>query len=174
MDWIKEVVEKANNAVLNDSRTSYTKEGMGTTLVGVLLSNNKTYCFHLGDSRLYAYYDELICMTQDHTFAYELLKAGDLNEMEILNHPKRNSLTNALGIWSKYYVDINVIKEGYKYLVLCSDGLSSYVSKDLITQTLLSEQSVIDKVDSMIMQANLKGGYDNITVIIIENNGGVK
>ena len=110
-EWIKKTINEANEAILKDAMTSHHKQGMGTTLVGTLINRENTIIFHLGDSRLYAYYDEFVCLTQDHNYARDLMRNGELDEEVINTHPKRNQLTNALGIWSNYTIDINKIKK---------------------------------------------------------------
>ncbi len=171
-EWIKQTVNQANEAILLDALTSHHKEGMGTTLVGALISDVSTIIFHLGDSRVYAYYDELICMTQDHNYARDLLKEGVLNEVDIQRHPKRNSLTNALGIWKKYSIDINKIDSSYRYLMLCSDGLYGYVEEKEMINVLKSQLPLTQKISVLIDEANKNGGYDNITLIIVDQVGG--
>lgn len=175
IEWIEESIQLANDKVYMDSLTSRSKHGMGTTLVGVLKNDCGVYVFHLGDSRVYAYYDELICLTEDHNLAADLIKSGELSEEEALNHPRGKALTNALGIWSKYNVDINKIRKDFTYVMLCSDGLHGFVSEDVISHILLDQTlSLRNKVKALINAANLSGGYDNTTVVLIEggaNNG---
>lgn len=174
-DWILKVVEDANNAIYENSLTSRSRHGMGTTLVGILKTHDNTYVFHLGDSRLYGVYeDEFICLTEDHNLAADLIKSGEMKEEEALAHPRAKALTNALGIWSKYHVDINKIKGGYTSLMLCSDGLYGYVSENTILHVLNQKDETKNKVKRLIELGNQNGGFDNITVIILEEDGGLQ
>jgi len=171
-EWICNIVRKANEAIYLDSLTSKKKHGMGTTLVGVLITPVKTYVFHLGDSRLYGVYeDELICLTEDHNLAADLIRSGEMSEEEALAHPRAKALTNALGIWSQYRVEINIVKHGYESLLICSDGLYGYVSEQTILDVIKSENNIENKVEQLINISNLNGGFDNITIILIENGG---
>ncbi len=167
--WIRDSIALANDTILQEGYTSLKKRGMGTTLVGVLINPQSTICFHLGDSRLYAYYDEFVCMTQDHNLAYDLLKSGEMSEEEVANHPKGNALTNALGIWSRYSIDIQTIRRDYQYLLVCSDGLHSMVLEDEIEKILIDTCKVEDKVECLIQKAMEHGGSDNITAVVVEN-----
>lgn len=171
--WIEEIVKKANETIYLDSLTSKKKHGMGTTLVGVLCTPVRTYIFHLGDSRLYAVYEnEFVCLTEDHNFAADLIHSQQMSEAEALRHPNAKALTNALGIWSKYRVDINVIKEDFSYLLLCSDGLYGYVNEDLIHEIIINNEiSIQTKIETLIQMSNTSGGYDNITAILLEKGG---
>ena len=100
-----------------------------------------------------------------------MLKRGELSEEEAAVHPNRNMLTNALGIWDTVRIDINKIKNDYKALLICSDGLHGYVSESIIRDILESKRSVEDKVRMLIDKALLAGGYDNVSVIIVEQAG---
>lgn len=166
--WIKESVDCANEAILKEAKNADEYEGMGTTLVGVLVTNELTYLFHLGDSRVYMLKnDKLSLLTQDHNLASDLLKAGEINEEEASNHPKGALLTNALGIWEHANVEINCIKNDYQLLLICSDGLHGYVAKDDIYHVLMSSDDLTTKVDKLINQSKLAGGFDNISIILI-------
>lgn len=171
--WIADTVHTANERIYNDSLTSRKKHGMGTTLIGIMLVEEKTYMFHMGDSRVYGFYDDMVCLSEDHNLAADLIKSGELSEEDALKHPKGKALTNALGIWSQYRVDINKIKEDYHYLLLCSDGLHGYVSEEVIEQ-IVSDISLTlnDKVEALINAALQAGGYDNVTVVILDMDGG--
>lgn len=172
-NWLNDIIRKANDRIYNDSLTSRKKHGMGTTLVGVLMTDHNTYIFHMGDSRIYGFYDDIICLTEDHNLAADLIKSGELSEEEALKHPKGKALTNALGIWSQYRVDINRIKADYHYLLLCSDGLHGYVSEKVIEHIINDATlSLNEKGEALINAAIQTGGYDNITVIILDKTGG--
>ena len=172
-EWIKQIVHKANEAIYTDSLTSKKKHGMGTTLVGVLITPEKTYVFHLGDSRMYGVYDtEFVCLTEDHNLAADLIRSNEMSEDEALHHPNAKALTNALGIWNKYRVDINIVKEDYDALLLCSDGLYGYVNEDIILNIIHSETKIEEKVHALIQVSNATGGFDNITAVLIERKGG--
>lgn len=168
--WILDSVAAANDAIYEDSITSRKKQGMGTTLVGVLISANATFVFHLGDSRLYALYSKLVCLTTDHNLAMDLMKSGEMSEDDAFAHPQGRALTNALGIWSEYKVDISKIEEKYHSILLCSDGLHGFVEEKVIEDILKSSSEIEDKVQQLIESANSVGGYDNVTAVLIEED----
>ena len=56
-------------------------------------------------------------------------------------------------------------------MIICSDGLHGYVSEAIIREILESKRSVEDKVRMLIDKALLAGGYDNVSVIIVEQAG---
>lgn len=166
--WLNHEISHCNDVIFAQAATSKKYYGMGTTLVGAIVTHDHTYVFNAGDSRAYAIYDELVLLTEDHNLFQELLHSGALNDEEIKRQPKRNVLTNALGIWDKTKVDIFVIKPGYTNLLLCSDGLHAYVDEEKIEDVLCLETSCEDKVKSLIQLGLDAGGYDNISVVLFE------
>lgn len=170
-NWILDVSSYCNDVIFEKSKTTKKYNGMGTTLVGALIHQNQTYIFNIGDSRAYAMYNDLVCLTQDHNFMHDLIARGEMTLEEAQNHPKRNALTNALGIWDRVRVDIEVINPAYSLLMLCSDGLYGYVHEEIMSEVLTSGQSCPEKVNQLIQYALDTGGFDNISVILVEKAG---
>lgn len=171
-DWIQSTLNKANDAIYHESIHSQNEKGMGTTCVGILITNGFSYIFNVGDSRIYAdYQDGLIQMSEDHSVVARLLKNGEITEEEAKNHSQKNTLTNALGIWNVFQIDINKIDSNYRYILLCSDGLHGYVDHEEIKSIVENEYDVQAKVEMLIESAKIAGGFDNCTVIVLENDG---
>lgn len=170
--WIRRYLNRANDEILRSSRNNPSQKGMGTTCVGFIRTNRASYIFNVGDSRLYAdYSDGLIQMTEDHSVIAQLIREGKLTEEQAKTHAQRNTLTNALGVWSVFRIDTNKIQSNYKYVLICSDGLHGYVShKDIQTIVESKDYSLVDKVGALILKATRAGGYDNCTVILLEND----
>lgn len=166
--WLKETIQEANDLIFMQSTKSMEQKGMGTTCVGVIHTIDQTYIFNIGDSRIYGIYDnEFVCLTEDHSFVQDLVKAGELTQEQAKNHPNRNMLTNALGIWDNVKIDINKIKEGYEILLICSDGLHGYVSEEQIFAILSSRYDIRHRVYKLIDASKNAGGYDNVSVIVL-------
>lgn len=167
--WLMDVIMEANDIIFTRAACHEDTVGMGTTMVGVIYCNQTTYVFNVGDSRTYGLFeDDFLCLTEDHTYIAELLKRGDISEEEAKTHPNRNMLTNAVGVWDQVKVDISKIKDDYLSLLICSDGLHGYVEEDLIQHILRSRHSTQAKVDMLIQAALDAGGYDNVSVIVLE------
>ena len=112
----------------------------------------------------------MIQMSEDHSVIAQLMKEGKITSEEAKTHAQRNTLTNALGVWHVFRVDTNKIESNYKSLLICSDGLHGYVEHDKIFSVIQNKKlSVPKKVDTLISMAIDAGGYDNCTVIVIEN-----
>lgn len=172
-DWVHEQLNRANDSIYLESMKNKKERGMGTTCVGMIFARNSTYIFNVGDSRLYAYYsDGLIQMSEDHSVIAKLIREGKITPDEAKTHAQRNTLTNALGVWRVFRIDFNKIDSNYRFVLLCSDGLCGYVSFEEIQAIVETDDLTLkEKVNGLISRANQAGGYDNCTVILLENEG---
>lgn len=169
--WLKKTIQEANDLIFTQATRDIKQKGMGTTLVGTLLCAHETYIFNVGDSRMYGLYaDDFLCLTEDHSYIADLLKKGEVSEEEAQHHPNRNVLTNALGIWNEVRIDICKIKRDFVSLLICSDGLHGYVEEQKIKAELETKKAVKDKVETLVQFALDAGGYDNVSVIVIEKD----
>ncbi len=174
--WLLYHARKANDAVFSKSVTKKEYYGMGTTLVGILISKVGYFSINIGDSRAYAYnlFDEFYCLTVDHTLVRDMLNHGEITVEEMKNHPKKNVLTNALGIWNDVRADIQQIHDEVKIFLVCSDGLHSYVEESRIVEILKDENlSLQKKCKRLLNSALFAGGPDNITILLVETEGGL-
>ena len=162
-------VEYANMIVYEKSKENDELNGMGTTLDVCLIYNNKVFIGHVGDSRVYRIRKNIIRkLTTDHSYVEKLVKEGTITKEEAYNHPKKNMLMKALGCNS--LVEPDVICKGFlkdDILLMCSDGLTNMLRDNEIYNLLLNNPN--NPEDALINNANDLGGYDNITVIIIDN-----
>lgn len=170
-EWIHNEASLCNDQIFTKSTENKDFAGMGTTMVGCIINQQDTYIFNIGDSRAYALYEGLVCLTQDHNLYQELLNSGQLDPQQAKHYPKRNVLTNALGIWNSVRVDVEVIKASYSLLLLCSDGLHAYVPEEEIAGILTEPNSLDEKAEQLVQVSLLAGGYDNISLIIIDKEG---
>lgn len=156
-------INKANNA-----RGLREGKGMGTTIVGCwyLPEKKMSVIFNVGDSRAYSYHkQELTQISTDHSLL-QLWKdkcfEGD--------KPSANVLTKALGPYPEVAPDVSLYpaKKGEK-LLLCSDGLTTMVSDEKILDMLIQFERDPEKLpEQLVIEANLAGGEDNISIIIID------
>lgn len=166
-DWIRKTMNKVNDSIYTKSMWNRKNRGMGTTAAGVLVCTLGTYIFNAGDSRVYALYsDGLIQMSEDHSYVQSLVNENKITEKEARVHEKRSALTNALGVWRTFRLDVNKIKSNYQALLVCSDGLHGYVNERAILQVLESSLSLKQKAGMLIELADRTGGFDNCTVVV--------
>lgn len=167
IDVLKSATAYANNTVYEISKENKNLEEMGTTLEICLIYNKKVYISHIGDSRVYSIIGEKIeRLTTDHSYVEKLVKDGTITPEEAENHPKKHVLIKALGCVPEIEPDIIERKfEKNEILVICSDGLTNMLKDDKIRDVVIN--NIEDPEKELIKEANLAGGYDNITAIII-------
>ena len=145
--------------------------GMGTTVSAILRSGSQIAIAHIGDSRIYLLRDgTLKQITADHTFVQRLVDSGRITPEEAAVHPRRSVLMRVLGdVDAAPEIDTTVLEvlAGDRWL-LCSDGLSSYVSDDKIAQALKSVPAVKDAADRLVKESLDQGAPDNVTVVIVD------
>jgi len=161
-------IKKANKHVYELSKKHPDYAGMGTTISGVFFTKCGIISINCGDSRVYGFIDDLmIQLTVDHTLVNQMLEKGQITPEEAVNHPKKHYLVKAIGIYENCNPDVHKVKDMDYYLV-CSDGLHGYVSEEEIRHIVFAEdKSVAEKAEDLKDLALLKGGYDNITVVLV-------
>ena len=169
--WLFNTLQKANNAVYEQSLEDENLKGMGTTVTGIIMVNGAINYAHIGDSRIYVYDEESILqITTDHTYVNSLLLNGIITYKQAAKHSGKHILTNALGIKKDVSVDIGTIKlKKNEGIFICSDGLHNLVDGKKLQKALNEHNDNLqDKIDALDEKALALGGTDNITMIIIE------
>ncbi|MBO4798027.1 MAG: Stp1/IreP family PP2C-type Ser/Thr phosphatase [Candidatus Methanomethylophilaceae archaeon] len=166
----------ANGAVYRKAAKDETLQGMGTTLVAALFTERTMYVANVGDSRLYLMSQgRLRQITRDHSLVQYMIDSGKLTPEEAKDYPNRNIITRAIGI--ERIVDVDILSVELfppedSLILLCSDGLSSYVSDETI-ETILQDGLRTEPFDgdstvgALIDAANDAGGMDNVTAVLI-------
>lgn len=160
----------ANHAVLLEVAANQELAGMGTTMTILELGTDGVGRFaHVGDSRAYLLRDgSLRQLTVDHTVAAEYVAAGKLTPEEAHNHPQRNMITRALGLTQNLLIDEfeEPLEVGDRFL-LCSDGVNSMLRDHEIAEQLAAA-TVEEAAWGLVEAANLAGGHDNITAVVVD------
>ena len=151
---------------LADERPEY--RGMGTTVVCAIVRDRQAYIAHAGDSRAYVVSGgQVHQITTDHSVVQDLINKGRITIEEAKHHPNKNIITRAVGVDKEIEIDFcQVDLEKNDILVLCTDGLSNYVSNEEMVE-LMSDGMHYAFADRIVTKANKNGGGDNITVVII-------
>lgn len=169
---IKNAVKTANKEIYERSKENKKLAGMGTTLVGAVFFEDTCYAVNVGDSRMYQLDSDknLSQVTKDHTYLEFLIENGKKITKRMEKHEK-GVITRALGPDQKVVPDVYVFdaSDGEVYL-LCSDGLYNMIGNDGIEKGLLQYDSkpIADICNELVNNANLEGGKDNITAVIIK------
>jgi protein phosphatase len=144
--------------------------GMGTTVSAMIRVKSQMVIAHIGDSRIYRLREGVLeQITADHTFVQRLVDSGRITPEEAAVHPRRSVLMRVLGdVDADPEVDTHIVDTlpGDRWL-LCSDGLSGYVSERDIAETLLTVDDVELAAHKLITQSLSEGAPDNVTVVIV-------
>jgi PPM family protein phosphatase len=170
---ILSAVVDANRQIHTRGQASPEFRGMGTTASTLLLLPSGALVAHVGDSRTYRMRGHRIeQLTFDHSLAWEMQAAGQLPEGEVPAFIPKNIITRSLGPNAAVQVDIEgpFPLEAGDTFVLCSDGLSGMVADDEIG-LILHCLPPTEAAQALIDVACLRGGNDNITVIVVRVAG---
>ena len=150
------------------SKANKELEGMGTTVVAVVVRDNVAHIAHAGDSRAYLVNkDGVEQITVDHSLVQNLVDRGEITKEEAEHHPNKNVITRALGVDKRIDVDFSEIDmQENETLVLCTDGLSNCVNNSEMAEDIKDGQYYAF-ADRLVKRANKNGGNDNITVVAI-------
>lgn len=167
---VEERVMAANEAIVEAAAGDRRLAGMGTTLtIAELDPAGSASIAHVGDSRAYLLREGVLRqLTVDHSVVAEYLAAGKIRPEDVARHPQRSMLTRALGL--SRIVDVDTLTEDLQpgdRLLLCTDGLSSMITDDDIAARLAGG-TPDEAVWSLIEAANAAGGYDNVTVVVVD------
>ena len=166
---VARALRAANRAVFERTRTERDKLGMGSTVSALLLSENRYLVGHVGDSRIYIVRDgQMRQLTKDHSLVQEQVDAGLLTPEQARRHPQSNVITRCIGMADDIDPDVfdGEARVGDSFL-LASDGLTGMVEDRRIQQLLLSRAKPERIVDALIQEANINGGNDNITAVVV-------
>ncbi len=171
LDRLEQALDSARADIIALTQADPDLAGMGTTVTAILRSGNKLAMVHLGDSRCYLLRDgTLTQVTTDHTFVQHLVATGRITPEEAEHHPQRSVVMRVLGDFdSDIAPDLSVreARPGDRWL-LCSDGLSGFVSAETITQTLSDVPDVGECAERLVQLALRAGGGDNVTVVVAD------
>ncbi len=170
-DSLRSAVEESNAEIHRRGQENPEFFNMGTTASSLVLLPEGALIAHVGDSRIYRLRDgKLEQLTFDHSLVWEMQASGQVHPDSALRHSiPKNVITRSLGPSAQVAVDIEgpfAVRPNDCFL-LCSDGLSGQVSDDEIGP-ILASMSPERAARILIDLANLRGGPDNSTVIIVK------
>ena len=168
---LEHTVERARQDLVRVSDADPELVGMGTTVTALLHTGTTLVMAHLGDSRAYLLRDgRLTQVTVDHTFVQHLVDTGRISPEEAEHHPQRNVVMRVLGDFDVDLTPDMSVREaraGDRWL-LCSDGLSGFVSPEQITEVLTETAAPDEAADLLITLSMTAGSTDNITVVVAD------
>lgn len=170
IDILNDAIRKANQRIWQEGNENPEWHEMGTTITIAKITDMHLDICHVGDSRLYLIRDkEIIQVTKDHTLATEMVERGILEKEQ---NSYSHILTRALGVNKEVVIDnISFDLNPEDIILLCSDGLSDMLSDQELC-TIITKNNDIEEIGNNLLQEALtKGGYDNITLILVQLSG---
>ena len=163
-------VREAQQAVLRRA------PGGGTTLTAALVIGEQVTIAHVGDSRAYFVYPDgrMQIMTLDHSLVRRLVDLGQLTEEQARNYPQKNVLYRALGVGQTepFRPDIHThLMPHPGYILICSDGLWGSVPDTEMFDIITSSSNPSVACNRLVDAANMAGGPDNISAVIVQYFG---
>ncbi|HYW30641.1 MAG TPA: Stp1/IreP family PP2C-type Ser/Thr phosphatase [Gemmatimonas sp.] len=165
-----DALRNANRAIYERTIVEADKQGMGTTASCLLMGNGRWIIGHIGDSRVYLLREGTFRqVTKDHSYVQEQVDAGFLTPEQARYHPYSNVITRCVGANASVEADVlhGELRNGDVYLV-ASDGLTGMVEDPQLKKILETRTNPGQMVNSMITEANRRGGLDNITAIVVQ------
>jgi protein phosphatase len=169
---LEKAIQQANAAIYEYSTTHAGLQNMGTTCSALVLKGNRACIAHVGDSRIYRMAKGAITqLTDDHSNVAEMQRRGMLTREEAKNHPERSHLYRAIGVRPEVVIDRveRIQLSTTETFLLCSDGLVNHVEDDEMMD-VVKKFPPGEACRQLVAMANDRGGYDNITVLVIQVN----
>ena len=169
IEWLRNAVSQINQSIYQYSLTHENCNGMGTTMIAILLDHHDCLISHVGDSRVYHFTkNEVKLITRDHSYVNILVENGEISEEEAQHHPQRNFILKALG--TEFSVEPDFYETSLSdeaYLLICSDGLSNKLTTREMAEIVLPPTTLQNKGKKLVQLANDRGGEDNISLILM-------
>ncbi|WP_029511325.1 PP2C family protein-serine/threonine phosphatase [Marinobacterium stanieri] len=165
------VLDEANNALCDMSKSFYVDDVIGTTVIALLIHEEQAAVLWAGDSRLYRMRgNSFELITRDHTQYEVLVNQGVIStDTPEGTHPASHVLTRALGVNTHTsvelkYLDLDI---GDRFL-LCSDGLSNMIEQLELGKTLYYSEDKQRAVANLVNMALARQANDNVTALIVD------
>lgn len=165
---LRQAIREVNALIYAKGQSSIGFQGMGTTCSCLVLLPQGALVAHVGDSRVYRLRGHhLAQLTFDHSLVWEMAAAGHMAEEDVPAYIPKNVITRSLGPHENVNIDVEGPFDAAAgdVFMLCSDGLSGQIT-DAEIGALLHCLSPNDAVNTLVDLANLRGGPDNISVVV--------
>lgn len=170
MNIMDQAVKRANTIIYQESKENKDYSGMGTTVTASLIYEGQLFISHVGDSRAYLINQHSIeKISRDHSLVGRLLEIGQITPEEAEVHPQRNLIYRSLGGFPAVEVEVYQLPmHSNDYLLLCTDGLYEHVKDEEIQKIVVGSHEPGDACRHLVNLANIRGGDDNSTVVIVK------
>jgi serine/threonine protein phosphatase PrpC len=168
-----DAVQEANRRLTSEARAA--GSDMGSTLTLAFVRDGHAIVTNVGDSRTYLWQGGILRqITTDHSIVARLVEKGMLQPEDIYEHPRRSEIYRVMGDKPEVEIDIfHCDLQAGDRLVLCCDGVWEMIHTEGIEDVLLAyPDNPQAACDEIMRRANLAGGEDNISVIVVDVRGG--
>jgi protein phosphatase len=162
-------IQFANQAIHDEASRNPAENGMGSTIVAVLARDNYVSLANVGDSRIYLLRENSVeQLTQDHSLVMEQVRRGLMTMEEAESSTLKNIIVRSLGVEESIEPDLQDRELAVNdTLLLCSDGLSRFVSERVMLETMAGEHNLDQGCERLINAAKSASSDDNITCLLL-------
>ena len=163
-----EGLRRANGELIALAQSNRSERTIGTTVVGIAVSDGHFRCFWAGDSRAYRLRGgAIVRLSRDHSLVQDLVDAGMIKPEEAERHENSNVITRAVGVREVLEVDsVGGDAVPGDIFLLASDGLTRLVDdRELAAE--LGNGSLVEVADRLLETVLARGAPDNVSLIII-------
>jgi PPM family protein phosphatase len=166
-------VQLANQRILAAASEQPAHSGMGTTVVAVIIVDERAFYTSVGDSRVYLWRSgHLTQLTRDDSWLAETLDGEGVSAQDIVTHPMRHVLTKVVGLRPELEASASECPLGAgDALLLCSDGVHGALPHELLATMMSSERAVEDVAQNVVRSAIARGATDNVTAVVARVGG---
>jgi PPM family protein phosphatase len=169
-ELLRSSLAEANASIYAQSASDPKLRGMGTTCTILVFQETSSWIGHIGDSKVFlATSEEIRQITTDHSFVGDLCRRGVITKEQARVHPERNLLTRALGLQAEVAPEIAgplQLSPGM-WFIMCTDGLTNHLEEEEIRRMVVGKDPQA-AADELVALANVRGGTDNVTVVIVQ------
>jgi protein phosphatase len=165
-----DVIQAALAELNEEARTLDTT---GSTVVLALIRRGQALIAHLGDSRVYLLRDACLTrLTRDHSWFQEMFDSGAITPEEAAGVRSNGGPTRFIGMWGEPVADVQILdlRPGDR-LLMCSDGLTGMLADADLFDILRKNPLAAEACNRLVAEANVAGGEDNITALVIAVTG---
>jgi len=169
---LAKAIQLANQAIHDEAARNELQKGMGSTVVAVLVHDKLFSIAHVGDSRIYLMRDGTIQqLTNDHSLVMEQVRRGVMTVDEAEHSEIQNIIIRSLGVEESVEPDLADLEllPG-DVLLLCSDGLSRYITESDMLEIFNSAECLEGACDHLIEAGKSSGSDDNLTCLLVRAN----
>ena len=166
---LRGAVKLANFTVFDQAQQFEEFDGMGTTLVAVLIRSRHATVVNVGDSRAYKIDKNGIRqVSRDHSLVQLMVDRGELSPEMARTYPGKNFITRAIGTEPMVECDLFHLEMAKgDFLLLCSDGLSNVMDEQEILFEVVHGVNKQHCCQRLLDIAKSRGAPDNVTSVLV-------